>query len=84
MTTKRLDEGPALPETPSAPAGSDPYLTDRYFTDGINLYRVAAWVSRPGEQPLAELEDCHSLHSTLLERDALVELALEPVGVTAP
>ena len=79
MITRQLVKGRALPETPSAPAGAGQYLTDSYFTDGVNLYRLAGWLSRPGEEALAELEECRSLHSTLLEREALLALHLVPV-----
>jgi len=80
MNTRQLLGGPALAERPPTDvAAPDPYVADRYFTDGINLFRLAGWLSRPRQAPLAELEDCRSLHSTLLERDGLVALDLRPV-----
>jgi hypothetical protein len=57
----------------------DPYVvSDRYFTDGVSLYRLVGWIIRPSEAPLAELEDCRSLDTVMLERDDL--LALRPVA----
>jgi len=83
MITRQLVKGPALTEAPSVDATTDPYLVDSFFTDGVNLYRIAGWLSRPSVPPLAELEDCRSLHCTLMEREVLVSLALRPVAVTA-
>jgi len=82
MITRQLIKSPARAETLPALAHDDDYVANRYFTDGASLYRVAGWLSRPGEEPLAELEDCHTLNSVLLERAALMALALQPV-VTA-
>jgi hypothetical protein len=83
MITRQLLKRPALVERPSTAATTDPYLAERYFTDGISLYRLDGWLTRPGEVDLAKLEDCRSLHSMLLERKALVELALDPVAQLA-
>jgi hypothetical protein len=83
MITRQLVKGPAGAEMHPAAAHDDVYVADRYFTDGWNLYRLAGWLSRPGEQPLAELEDCRSLHSTLLEHEHLLALSLNPVAFTA-
>jgi hypothetical protein len=82
MITRQLVKSPPPSETHSAPR-DDVYLADSYFTDGMHLYRLAGWRRRPGEQPLAELEDCRSLHSTLLERERLIALALHPVALAA-
>jgi hypothetical protein len=37
---------------------SDSRPPDRYFTDGVNLYRFVGWVNRSVNAMLAELEDC--------------------------
>jgi hypothetical protein len=75
---EHLKEDRRMVDTPH-----DPYLAERYFTDGVNLFRLVGWLSRPCEPPLAELEDCSSLYSDLLERDDLDELALHPVAFGA-
>ena len=82
MITRQPVTTTTLAERRSADAQADPYVGDRYFTDGVNLYRLIRWLSRPGEQPLAELEDCRLMHCALLDREALVALALRAVAVT--
>jgi len=78
MITRQLTKRPA-PEDHARPGAADPYHGDTYLTDGVNLYWLAGWLARPGEAAIAELEDCRSLHSTLLEREALLALHLVPV-----
>jgi hypothetical protein len=80
MISTQLLKSPAPVEEPPSAAVCDPYVADRYFTDGVKLYRLAGWVTRPGEATLAELEDCHSLRSTLLARDDLLALSLDTVA----
>jgi len=82
MITRQLVKTPALAETPSADGAPDPYVADTYFTDGVHLYRLTGWLSRPGEQPLAELEDCRALHCTLVERKDLLAAGLTAVAVS--
>ena len=62
-------------------APRDSGAPERYFTDGVNLYRLVGWLERPDRPPLVELEDCRSLSTTLLEREELEALALLPVAV---
>jgi hypothetical protein len=56
--------------------------TPRYFTDGVNLYRLVCWLRRPAAPHLAELEDCRSLDCTLVSSDDLARLALRAVPVS--
>jgi len=51
----------------------------RYFTDGTNLYRIAAWLARPVGPDLAEIEECHSLDRILIRSDDLLCLELAHV-----
>jgi hypothetical protein len=80
MMIQPLVRGPAPTGARSANAATDPYAADGYFTDGFELYRLARWLRRTSEPPLAALEDCRTLHVTLLERGDLLELALRPVA----
>jgi hypothetical protein len=80
MIIKPLVRSPAPVGARSANSAADPYSADGYFTDGFDLYRLARWLRRTSEPPLAALEDCRTLHVTLLEREDLVELALRPVA----
>jgi hypothetical protein len=50
-----------------------------YFTDEVNLYRVVAWLRRPGEPPLAEVENCRSLTRDLLAPEDLARLSVRLV-----
>jgi hypothetical protein len=79
MITRQLVHSPPLTRTPAVDTGVDPYQVDSYFTDGVSLFRIAGWLSRPSVPPLVELEDCRSLQCTLLERDVLLGLCLRPV-----
>ena len=54
----------------------DLFVSDSYFTDGINLYRFIGWLSRDGETPLAEIEDCRSLRCWLVPCRELADLGL--------
>jgi hypothetical protein len=51
-----------------------------YFTDDVNLYRVVAWLRRPGEPPLAEVENCSSLTRDLLAPEDLARLSVRLVS----
>jgi hypothetical protein len=51
-----------------------------YFTDEVNLYRVARWPRRPSELPLAEVENCRSLERVLLAPDDLARLSVRLVS----
>ncbi len=62
-------------------AADAPAATPRYFTDGVNLYRIVCWLRRPVEPHFAELEDCRSLDCTLVSSEDLVRLALRPVSI---
>jgi len=52
---------------------------ERYFTDGVHLYRFVGWVRRSRTAVLAEIEDCQSLAVVLTTREELRALALRPV-----
>jgi len=67
---------------PAPPALEEPYLAGRYFTNGAALYRVVRWRNRPAEPPLAEVEDCATLHLALLTHEDLVIMALRHVALT--
>jgi hypothetical protein len=55
--------------TPSGRAG--PKSAERYFTDGINLYRFLGWVDRSDDPRLAAVEDCRSLELLLVSGHCL-------------
>ncbi|HEY2161569.1 MAG TPA: hypothetical protein VGH24_09705 [Solirubrobacteraceae bacterium] len=44
---------------------------ERYFTDGINLYRFLGWVDRSDDPSLAAVEDCRSLELLLVSGHCL-------------
>ncbi len=53
----------------------------RYVTDGVNLYRVVCWLSRPVGSRMVELEDCRSLDCVLVTHEDLTAGGLRPVVV---
>lgn len=67
-------------ERPGArPARADRNPAQRYFTDGVRLYRLVCWVSRSVNAKLAALEDCRSLEIVLIRGEDLARGALRPV-----
>jgi hypothetical protein len=61
----------------------DPWIADRYYTDGVSLFRLVSLLMRPNEPTLVEIEDCESLYTTLVEVAEVDELALHPVALEA-
>ena len=51
----------------------------RYFTDGINLYRFIEWLARSETGTLAIVEDCRSLAILLVTAERLGATELRPV-----
>jgi hypothetical protein len=78
MMTTHAPVEPAIGEATAN--AEDPYVADRYFTDGFSLFRLVGWLRRTREPALCELEDCHTLHCVLIERELLLGLSLRPVG----
>jgi hypothetical protein len=52
---------------------------ERYFTDGVHLYRFVGWIRRSRSAVLAEVEDCYSLTVVLATLEDLRRLPLRPV-----
>ena len=61
----------------------DPWIADRYYTDGVSLFRLVSLLRRRNEPTLVEIEDCESLYTTLVELAEIDELALHPVALGA-
>jgi hypothetical protein len=55
----------------------------RYFTDGVNLYRLDALGSSSG-RAVVGLEDCRSLNMVLMAADEFHALRLRPVRSAGP
>ncbi len=80
MITRLHKAAAGGPEGSARPIAADgAAATPRYFTDGVNLYRLVCWLRRPAEPHLAELEDCRSLDCTLVSSEEMASLALRPV-----
>jgi hypothetical protein len=56
-----------------------PRSSQRYFTDGINLYRFVDWLARSDSGTVAIIEDCRSLAILLVAADRLGAAGLRPV-----
>ena len=80
---KRIRRGGTAAARPLVPR-SDPQPSQRYFTDGSDLYRFAGWLTRSGNSKLAALEDCRTLRILLVSADYLRTASLRPVGVAKP
>jgi hypothetical protein len=53
--------------------------SQRYFTDGRNLYRFMGWLGRSGTGTFAIVEDCRSLVILLVPAERLGATELRPV-----
>ena len=60
-------------------AVAEVYPAGCYFTDGMSLYRIAGWLSRPIGPDLVEIEDCVSLDRILVGGEDLKRLRLRAV-----
>jgi len=83
IATSTAPHRTARPAPAVAPQLDQPYLPGRYFTNGAALYRIVGWLHRPSEPPLAQVEDCATLHLALLTREELAMMALRPVRLAA-
>jgi hypothetical protein len=55
------------------------HYSQRYFTDGRNLYRFIEWLARSEAGTLAIVEDCRSLAILLVPAERLGATELRPV-----
>jgi hypothetical protein len=53
--------------------------SQRYFTDGVNLYRFITWLSNAGDSSWAAIEDCRSLDLVIVSAEHLGAAALRRV-----
>ena len=76
---RRLRKNAPAQRMPPSNTGS----TERYFTDGRNLYRFVGWLTC-GNAGLATVEDCRTLGLLMVSRDYLTTARLRPVAKPTP
>jgi hypothetical protein len=74
--TDRILPGRSRPRR-SLESSLAPIVSQRYMTDGTNLYRFVGWGMRKG---FAELEDCRSLDLLVVSARQLASQRMRPVA----